>query len=76
MFSNRKCLIFAFVAIYNVYSTSCQYFVDPKAVFVDSFDGWGTSLCWWPEVLGNMDENIIQNITRSFFSVNYCVLYL
>jgi len=26
--------------------------VDPNSVLVDSFDGWGTSLCWWANVCG------------------------
>jgi hypothetical protein len=26
--------------------------INPRAVLVDSFDGWGTSLCWWAHVLG------------------------
>ena len=26
--------------------------INPHAVLVDSFDGWGTSLCWWAHVLG------------------------
>ena len=26
--------------------------VNPRAVLVESFDGWGTSLCWWAHVLG------------------------
>jgi len=27
--------------------------VNPRSVLVKSFDGWGTSLCWWAYVLGN-----------------------
>ena len=33
--------------------------VDPKTVLVDDFEGWGTSLCWWANVVGgysNRDE--------------------
>ena len=26
--------------------------VNPHAVLVDSFAGWGTSLCWWAHVVG------------------------
>ncbi len=26
--------------------------INPQAVLVKSFDGWGTSLCWWAHVLG------------------------
>lgn len=26
--------------------------VDPKLVLVDNFDGWGTSLCWWANLVG------------------------
>ena len=26
--------------------------INPRAVLVESFDGWGTSLCWWAHVLG------------------------
>ena len=26
--------------------------INPRAVLVKSFDGWGTSLCWWAHVLG------------------------
>ena len=27
--------------------------INPHAVLVDNFEGWGTSLCWWANVLGN-----------------------
>ena len=27
-------------------------FVDPTAVVVTNFEGWGTSLCWWANVVG------------------------
>jgi O-glycosyl hydrolase len=27
-------------------------YVDPNFVYVDSFDGWGSSLCWWANVAG------------------------
>jgi len=27
-------------------------FVDPNVVVVTNFEGWGTSLCWWPNVVG------------------------
>jgi O-glycosyl hydrolase len=27
-------------------------FVDPNAVVVTNFEGWGTSLCWWANVVG------------------------
>ncbi len=27
--------------------------INPKAVLVQKFEGWGTSLCWWANVLGN-----------------------
>jgi O-glycosyl hydrolase len=26
--------------------------INPHAVLVDNFEGWGTSLCWWANVLG------------------------
>ena len=26
--------------------------VDPNLVLVDNFEGWGTSLCWWANVVG------------------------
>ncbi len=26
--------------------------LNPRAVIIESFDGWGTSLCWWSHVLG------------------------
>ena len=26
--------------------------IDPKVVLVDSFEGWGTSHCWWANVVG------------------------
>jgi len=27
--------------------------INPHAVLVDNFEGWGTSLCWWANVLGS-----------------------
>lgn len=27
--------------------------INPRSVLVKSFDGWGTSLCWWAQVLGD-----------------------
>jgi O-glycosyl hydrolase len=27
-------------------------FVDPSLVLVTNFEGWGTSLCWWPNIVG------------------------
>ncbi|CAG7722702.1 unnamed protein product, partial [Allacma fusca] len=32
------------------------------------FEGWGTSLAWWPDVLGKMPEDVIDHITKAFFS--------
>src|SRR6185503_2232880 len=53
-----------------------QYFVNPKAVYVDSFEGWGTSLAWWPDVLGHMSEGVIEKVTTSLFSVSFYLISL
>ncbi len=44
------------------------YFVDPNVRFV-KLEGWGTSLAWFGDLLGGMDEDVIQEITTGLFSV-------
>ncbi|HEY4415447.1 MAG TPA: glycoside hydrolase [Verrucomicrobiae bacterium] len=39
--------------------------INPKSVLVEQFEGWGTSLCWWANVLGN-DTNREQYADLAF----------
>ena len=48
-----------------------QYFVDPDVKLVDFWEGWGTSLAWWPDVLGDMPEDVIMRVTDDVFSVAF-----
>ena len=52
-----------------------QYFVDPDVKLVDFWEGWGTSLAWWPDVLGDMPEDVIRKVTDDVFSVAFLCLY-
>ena len=36
----------------TTYSQEAAGAVNPHVVLVNSFDGWGTSLCWWAHVVG------------------------
>ena len=53
-----------------------QYFVDPDVKLVDFWEGWGTSLAWWPDVLGGMPEDVIRKVTEDVFSVAFLSTYL
>jgi len=44
-------------------------FVNPDVVTVRDFEGWGTSLAWWPDVLGHMSDDVIEEVTTALFSV-------
>src|SRR5580698_3651157 len=49
------CLIFCFVVSalpLKAQQTNFIAKVDPKNVLVEGFQGWGTSLCWWANVIG------------------------
>ena len=38
--------------LYGAGRLGADAYIDPGRVIVDSFDGWGTSLCWWANVAG------------------------
>ena len=48
---------------------STAYFVDPGSVLVERFEGWGSSLAWFGDVLGGMPQDVQDEITAAFFSV-------
>jgi len=39
-------------AVLTVLTNTVPAVVSPSTVLVDSFEGWGTSLCWWANVVG------------------------
>jgi O-glycosyl hydrolase len=43
-------------------------FVNPNVVVIENFEGWGTSLAWWPDILGAMAEDVITEVTTALFS--------
>ena len=71
-----KAFVFAAVLLALIPSEiQCQseedrvnYFVDPSIRFVQ-LEGWGTSLAWFGDLLGGMDEDVIKEITTALFSV-------
>lgn len=67
---SKKFAILIFVALTNFSSIRCQYFVNPRAVFVKEFDGWGTSMAWWADLLGGMANDVVEEITNAVFSVS------
>ena len=66
----RPFSLVAAIAAFLIAQAHAQYFVNPRAVYVESFEGWGTSLAWWPDVLGHMSDEVIEKVTTSFFSVS------
>ncbi len=43
-------------------------FVDPGVVF-SNWIGWGSSLAWFGDVLGGLDQNVQNEINAALFSV-------
>lgn len=67
---SSKFSILIFIALTNFSSIRSQYFVNPRAVFVQEFEGWGTSMAWWADLLGGMPNDVIEEITNALFSVS------
>lgn len=45
--------------------------VDPQMVLVDGFEGWGTSLCWWANVVGGFaNRNTYASLAFSQLRLN------
>jgi len=45
--------------------------VDPAKVLVDGFEGWGTSLCWWANVVGGYaNREDYANLAFGFLKLN------
>lgn len=51
LFLALACLV-GFSAPIEAQTNSYTAAVDPQMVLVDNFEGWGTSLCWWANVVG------------------------
>lgn len=66
----NKFAILIFIALTNFSSIRCQYFVNPRAVFVEELEGWGTSMAWWADLLGDMPNDVVEEITNAVFSVS------
>src|SRR6478609_7532090 len=47
-----SCLLASFLLSSAPAQTSVQTIVDPNVILVDNFEGWGTSLCWWANMVG------------------------
>src|SRR5579872_1825091 len=43
--------------------------VDPQSVF-QTFEGWGTSLCWWANMAGSFSAPTRQRIAQDLFTLN------
>ena len=51
--------------------------IDPNTVLVDSFEGWGTSLCWWANVIGAYTNREACAVPEARpFRVNPCAFWL
>lgn len=46
-------------------------FVDPNIVLQEKFQGWGTSLAWWADMVGGMEPDVIEHVTDALFSVRF-----
>jgi hypothetical protein len=45
-------------------------FVDPSIINVDHWDGWGTTLAWWPERMKeHLSEELIDAVVQALFHV-------
>lgn len=44
-------------------------FVDPQYRLVDNWTGWGTSLAWFSDVLGGLDQAVQDEMNFAMFSV-------
>ena len=48
-----------------------QAAVDPNLVLVEDFEGWGTSLCWWANVVGGYaNRGTYANLAFSQLKLN------
>ena len=69
----KKLLSLLLAAALTLGLMPASFAASPVKVRLDSleqaprFDGWGTSLCWWAEVLGGEDEADRLKISRSLF---------
>jgi hypothetical protein len=46
-----------------------RYFVEPNLPLGNTWEGWGTSLAWWADMLGGMDDSVVDHVTDAFFNV-------
>ncbi len=72
----KKLLSLLLAAALTLGLMPASFAASPVKVRLDSleqaprFDGWGTSLCWWAEVLGGEDEVDRLKISRSLFDAD------
>ena len=45
--------------------------VDPGVIIIENFEGWGTSLCWWANIVGNWPEKERNRIINYVFGKDY-----
>lgn len=53
----RHCVLFLVVLMLPLDSRAATARVEPNEVLVGSFRGWGTSLCWWANVIGGLKNH-------------------
>lgn len=47
-----------------------EYFVEPSVVLVEEWEGWGTSLAWWADMLGGMQADVFDYVMDALFNVS------
>ncbi|XP_021960025.1 endo-beta-1,6-galactanase [Folsomia candida] len=45
-----------------------EYFVEPSVVLVEEWEGWGTSLAWWADMLGGMQADVFDYVMDALFN--------
>lgn len=61
--------ILLIILCYPVLAGAVTVAVDASKV-VKSFEGWGTSLCWWGNVIGNYSEKTCDSIVSLLFDTS------
>lgn len=62
-------LAFSLAIISSNSAAQAASFVDPHVILRDNFQGWGTSLAWWADVVGGMESEIVDHVVDAIFSV-------
>lgn len=69
MFSRQKIIGLFWLFIQLHCNSVMSAYVDPGVVLQPSFKGWGTSLAWWADVVGGMDQDVFDHVVDALFSV-------